>query len=626
MNTRKRVTRFPVLAALPLLLINAFSAATETFDEAFSAYKQGDYEVAFQGFRRAAEQGEADAQFILGYMYVRGEGVLQDYAEAAKWWHRAAEQGHVFAQVSLGKMFRDGDDVLQDYAEAVKWFRRAAEQGQVNAQLDLADMYSNGHGVPQDEAEAARWYLRAAEQGDASAQFTLGSRYLDGRGVPQDDAKAAWWFIRAAEQGNAPAQFNLGLIYHRGEGTVQDYTQAAKWYRYAAEQGLPYAQNNLGFMYETGKGVAQDLIQAHKWYNLAAARFPASEQRRRDMAVAKRERVASRLTLSELAKAQRLAREWRPGTPAPAADAHDANIGIKDLQHALRELGYEPGPIDGILGTKTKAAIRAFQIDRGLPVTGEVSDNLRTSIALVLVPVTGEASELRISIALALLSDQSHTPISSSPPRALERKSTGSGFRITNRGHVLTNAHVVRECAEVHIPPNGIVQVAARDNSSDLALLQASAGTAHVSARFRQGRGIRPGANILVVGYPLRGLVASGTNVSTGAVSALAGPGDDRSLIQITAPVQPGNSGGPVLDTGGNVVGVVVGKLDAIKVAKSTGDIPQNVNFAVSAGAVRAFLDDEGIPYETAPSDKTLELVEVAATAREYTVLVECWN
>jgi S1-C subfamily serine protease len=129
----------------------------------------------------------------------------------------------------------------------------------------------------------------------------------------------------------------------------------------------------------------------------------------------------------------------------------------------------------------------------------------------------------------------------------------------------------------------------------------------------------------VVVGYPLRGLLASEANVSTGAVSALAGPGDDRRLIQITAPVQPGNSGGPVLDAAGNVVGVVVAKLDAIKIARSTGDIPQNVNFAVSAGTARAFLDAEGAPYETAPSDNTMEPVEVAAAARKFTVLVECW-
>ena len=450
---------------------------------------------------------------------------------------------------------------------------------------------------------------RAAEQGHAPAQFNLGDMYRNGQGVLQDYAKAARWFRRAAERGDAPSQFNLALMYQWGEGTVQDYTQAVKWYRRAAEQGLPEAQINLGIMYETGKGVAQNLIQAHKWFNLAATRFSASE---RSGAVRARARVALRLTRDELAKAQRFARDWRPRAPTFAADADDTSIGIANLQRNLRQLGYEPGPIDGILGTKTRAAIRAFQTDRRFPVTGKVSDNLRISIAL--------------ELAAAALSDQAHIPSSSSPPRALELNSTGSGFRVTTRGHVLTNAHVVQECAEVRIPPGGTVQVAARDNSSDLALLEAPAGTTHVVARFRQGRGIRPGASVLVVGYPLRGLVASGTIVSTGAVSAIAGPGDDRSLIQITAPVQAGNSGGPVLDAGGNVVGVVVGKLDAIKVAKRIGDIPQNVNFAVSAGVVRAFLDDEGIPYETAPSDKAVEPVEIAAAATKFTVLVECWN
>ena len=114
--------------------------------------------------------------------------------------------------------------------------------------------------------------------------------------------------------------------------------------------------------------------------------------------------------------------------------------------------------------------------------------------------------------------------------------------------------------------------------------------------------------------------------MSTGAVSALAGPGDDRRFIQITAPVQPGNSGGPVLDAAGNVVGVVVAKLDAVEIARSTGDIPQNVNFAVSAGIARAFLDVGGVPYETAPSDTEAGPVEIAAAARKFTVLVECWR
>ena len=80
-------------------------------------------------------------------------------------------------------------------------------------------------------------------------------------------------------------------------------------------------------------------------------------------------------------------------------------------------------------------------------------------------------------------------------------------------------------------------------------------------------------------------------------ISALAGPGDDRRIFQITAPVQPGNSGGPVLDTSGHVVGVVVARFDALKMARLTGRLPQNVNFAISEGAARAFLGAHDVPY-----------------------------
>jgi S1-C subfamily serine protease len=90
--------------------------------------------------------------------------------------------------------------------------------------------------------------------------------------------------------------------------------------------------------------------------------------------------------------------------------------------------------------------------------------------------------------------------------------------------------------------------------------------------------------------------------------------------------VQPGNSGGPLLDLSGNVVGIIVGKLDAIKVAQATGDIPQNVNFAISALSARAFLDSQAVPYETASSEVQHSAADVAAMARQYTVRIECWN
>ena len=212
-----------------------------------------------------------------------------------------------------------------------------------------------------------------------------------------------------------------------------------------------------------------------------------------------------------------------------------------------------------------------------------------------------------------------------SAPRAqLERALTGSGFRVSAQGHVLTNAHVVRGCTEILLASTA-VRVIAYDDAADLALLQAPSRNG-TTAAFRQGRGIRAGASVMVLGYPLHGIVSSETSVSAGIVSALAGPGDDRRLIQITAPVQPGNSGGPVLDSAGNVIGVVVARLDVLKVGRDAGYLPQNVNFAVAAGAARAFLDAEGVPYLTSPSQRALPTDQVAALGKKFTVLVECWK
>jgi S1-C subfamily serine protease len=136
---------------------------------------------------------------------------------------------------------------------------------------------------------------------------------------------------------------------------------------------------------------------------------------------------------------------------------------------------------------------------------------------------------------------------------------------------------------------------------------------------------VRLAENVLVAGFPLAGILSSGLNVTTGAVSALAGIGDDRRRIQMTAPVQPGNSGGPLLDQSGNVVGVVVSKL-ALSVLSITGDIPQNVNFAVSLGTLQAFLDANSIDYQTRPSSSPMSNADVAEMARAATVQIECRN
>jgi hypothetical protein len=205
--------------------------------------------------------------------------------------------------------------------------------------------------------------------------------------------------------------------------------------------------------------------------------------------------------------------------------------------------------------------------------------------------------------------------------------SFGSGVTVATQGEILTNSHVVENCATITIQPSsggseaGVV--IARDQRNDLAVVRASKPLASVIA-FRDGVPIRAGDAVVALGYPLPGLLASDANLSVGNVSALAGLADDSRYLQISAPVQPGNSGGPLLDVSGHLVGIVTAKLDAVQVARVTGDIPQNVNFALKADLARSFLESKGISYRSARSDRELSSADVGEIARPSTVHIEC--
>ena len=134
------------------------------------------------------------------------------------------------------------------------------------------------------------------------------------------------------------------------------------------------------------------------------------------------------------------------------------------------------------------------------------------------------------------------------------------------------------------------------------------------------------GERVTVAGFPLSGLLADDLNVTSGAISALAGIGNNPRVIQITAPVQAGNSGGPLLDKSGQVIGVVVSKLNATKVYKLTGDLPQSINFAVKGTSLRGLLDIHGVDYRTGDAKAAPSGEDVAAKARQFVVLAGCWK
>ena len=201
---------------------------------------------------------------------------------------------------------------------------------------------------------------------------------------------------------------------------------------------------------------------------------------------------------------------------------------------------------------------------------------------------------------------------------------SGSGFLVAPGAYILTNAHVVEGCTTVQVLMFGSranATVTATDEENDLALVflppPVPDTLSAVPPPLRVDVGV--GEPIEVYGFPLPGILTRTGNFTTGNVSALAGPKDDARYLQMSAPIQGGNSGGPVLDQSGNVVGVVVAKLRATEV-----DVPQNVNFAIKADTVLKFLRANAIRANTSISVEPLDNGKIAARARLFTLQVVC--
>ena len=480
--------------------------------------------------RAVAERGDAQSQFELGCAFFSGSlGVAKDEAEAVKWFRKAAEQGSADAQCNLGFCYAKGDGVAKDEAEAVKWFRKAAEQGDAQAQCNLGAAYYSGQGVAKDVEEAGKWTRKAAEQGNSLAQLKLGLGYEDGVGVAKDYGEAVKWYRKAAEQGSAVAQFGLGFRYDRGEGVAQDAAEAVRWYRRAAEQGFMNAQFMLGLCYEQGDGVAKDYVEAYKWLLLAAGQGYEDAKETATM-------LEDKMPPEQVAEGQKLARNFKPREAPPAGG--DAST-------------------EGIARTRPE--------------------------------------------------------------------SSGTGFFITEDGYLITNEHVAGKGAQVRaLTKVGIIsaKVVKLDTANDLALLKVDGKFAALPVA--SSRTMRLGSTVATVGFPNIGLQGFAPKLAKGEIAALSGAQDDPRYFQISVPVQPGNSGGALVDERGNVVGVVSAKLNVAAALVTSGALPENVNYAVKSSLLLSFL--ESVPDVSAklkePSPKECKFEDVVKCAEKAAVLV----
>ncbi len=226
--------------------------------------------------------------------------------------------------------------------------------------------------------------------------------------------------------------------------------------------------------------------------------------------------------------------------------------------------------------------------------------------------------------------DQQPKPSGEIPRANKAPVSSGTGIIISTHGHVLTNHHVIDECNAIGVAQAGDLPAEARllkaDSTNDIAVLKVSR-TFDVNsvAKFRKASPIRQGEGVAVYGFPLAGALSSSGNIVAGNVTSLAGLDEDARFLQISAPVQPGNSGGPLLDRSGGLIGVVTSRINDFAVVEATGAVPQNVNFALKANVAVNFLEAHSIGIETTePRGGEDPLTEIAERARRFTVHITC--
>jgi S1-C subfamily serine protease len=375
--------------------------------------------------------------------------------------------------------------------------------------------------------------------------------------------------------------YRTGLdAYRKG-----NYATTLRLWTPLAEKGDVQAQSDLGVMYYLGQGVARNFKIAVKWYRLAAEQGNFNAQ------------------IS-------LGRMYRDGEGV-----------MEDYVYAHMWLNIAAGHGD------------------------DAAPKARNSLAKRMTPTQLENAQAK---ARKYVSRRATIKSEDKPPPHLGSSMSGSGFFVSKLGHIITNQHVVKSCKNITVGANANTQVRATvietDKRIDLALLKitstemASADTKSLISKLGikvtplssngllRSEDVKLGESLLVAGYPYGEIFSNTIKVTGGMVSAIRGIGDDSGQFQMDAAVQPGNSGGPIYDANGNIVGVVVAQLNKLKMAKTIGSLPENVNFGIKASTVRQFLTSAGLPTKRSARTKSMSTKELAKIAKNQTVMVICYQ
>lgn len=349
-------------------------------------------------------------------------------------------------------------------------------------------------------------------------------RLYEGVDITQDIPAAVAIFKKYAEMGNPTGQLYFGRAIYEGNGMPLDLAAGAAWIEKSAQQGLPESQCRMGIFHLAGKGVAQDPVKAVEWLTKAA------------MMGHRRAQCALGMCYLQ-------------------------GVGVKvDIVHSYAW----------------------FEVCAG-GGNAEISSVLEEMAGKMSRAQLADAFRIAQDIKSKLLSDPS---MMNMPESLVESnwKSMGTGFFITTDGYFITNHHVVDKATVVKVRTSAGIQnatIVEMDHANDLALLKLTGKFDAVPVI--SSKDVVLGNTVATVGFPTIQLLGSAPKLGKGEVTALAGTRNAQRFFQISLPLQPGNSGGALVDERGNVIGVVAAKLTVEAMMEASGTLPENINYAIKS-------------------------------------------
>jgi S1-C subfamily serine protease len=359
-----------------------------------------------------------------------------------------------------------------------------------------------------------------------------------------------------AAQGDAEAQFQLGMKYRNGDGVPKNYADALKWLQKAAEQGNAKAQSEFGLMHEEGLGTAVNYPEAVKWYRKSAEQGCAFGLNNLGVML-----DHGRGTAQDIGESSRLFRKA-------------AELGMTMAQRNIgNALAIGRGVKQDYVEAYMWLRLAALQ---GIPAA---RDQIR-DISLRMTPAEIEDARRRAD---------DFRKSRGEPARA-----TGSGFFVTDDGYFITNHHVIRDATRIIIRTdagNFPAQLVATDKANDVALLKAEGSFKPLP--LAASRDTKLGDTVFTIGFPNPGMQGISPKLTDGKISSLVGLEDDPRFFQVNVAIQPGNSGGALVNERGNVIGIITLRMTESVAYQRTGALPQAVNFAVKSAYALALLESQ---------------------------------